>query len=176
MPLQFVPVYSNLPDRILELYENSFPVYERRPWNEQVLLVEEKKLLLLEMVLDNAFAGFIFYWPLSDFIFIEHLAIHPGCRGSGIGTRAMKMLAERSGTIVLETEPALQNAPAKRRIQFYENLGYKKFPFSYQQPPSQPGNPWLNMCLMHNSQRNTAAEFEKIKNEIYQIAYKLPAT
>ena len=174
MPLQLLPVYNHPPRRIMELYKNSFPEYERRTWSDQVLLVEEKKVMLLELVLDNVFAGCMFYWPLSDFIFIEHFAIHTDCRGKGTGTLAMQMMKEQYSMIVLETEPAIQNTAATRRIQFYENLGFKIFPFPYQQPPYHPGNPPINMHLMHNSHRNTATGFEKIKNEIYQTVYQLP--
>ena len=171
MSLECIEVRDAVPSRIKDLYHHSFPLYERRPWPQQVLLVEEKKLQLLELVLDNRFAGFIFFWPLSAFIFIEHFAIDHTRRGSGIGTQAMQHVAAVSGTVILETEPEDQGMHAQRRIRFYEKLGYKKFPFPYQQPPYLPGYPAPNMYLMHNGQPTGAADFEKVKNEIYTTVY-----
>src|SRR5699024_11360412 len=50
------------------------------------------------------FCGLIFYWELSGFQYIEHLAIEPSLRGSGIGSRCLEEFCKRNQKIVLEID------------------------------------------------------------------------
>lgn len=171
MSIRFLPVYDTPPPAIKELYEQSFPLYERRPWPQQLELLKQKKIQLLQLEQEGVFAGFIFYWSLSEAILIEHFAIDPAGRGKGAGTHVMQHMATLFNTILLETEPAEAGQDAIRRIHFYEKLGYHMYPFPYQQPPYAAGYPSIAMNLMHNGTPETAPEFTKIQSEIYATVY-----
>ncbi|MDR6565407.1 GNAT family N-acetyltransferase [Chitinophaga ginsengisegetis] len=157
-------------EAIKNLYEEAFPEEERRPWNQQLSLVASGKLQLLRIVREDAFAGFIFYWNLPAFSFIEHFAIHPAARGGGAGTQVMQLMEAQLNGIVLEVEPPVTEQ-AIRRIKFYERLGYQTFAESYYQPPYYPHYPPLELRLMQKGLPPAAATFPDIKNQLYKYVY-----
>jgi ribosomal protein S18 acetylase RimI-like enzyme len=152
------------------LYEEAFPEQERRPWNQQLSLVTSGKLQLLHIVREDAFAGFIFYWNLPAFSFIEHFAIHPGARGGGTGTQVMQLMEVQLNGIVLEVEPPVTEQ-AIRRIKFYERLGYQTFAESYYQPPYYPYYAPLELRLMQKGLPPAVAAFPDIKDQLYKYVY-----
>ncbi len=173
MQLLLLDINETIPHQIKGLYEQAFPLYERRPWSYQQMLVTANKLQLKQVILENIFAGFIFYWKLSNCIFIEHFAIDAALRGKGTGAAVMKQMAFNFVNIVLETEPAQKSEEARRRITFYQNLGYRKFAFPYQQPPYANEYPWQEMDLMHNTGGSSEANFNTLKKEIYSVVYDI---
>lgn len=157
-------------EAIKDLYEQAFPEEERRPWDQQLMLIASGKLHLLRIVSDNIFAGFIFYWRLPGFSFIEHFAIHPGTRGGGAGTQVMLLMEAELGGIVLEVEPPVTEQ-AIRRISFYERLGYQAFTESYHQPSYYPHYPPLELRLMQKGLTPGTAAFQTIKGSLYKHVY-----
>ncbi|HTL08850.1 MAG TPA: hypothetical protein VL307_11350, partial [Chitinophagaceae bacterium] len=77
MQLKLLPAGADIPQQVHDLYDASFPLYERRLWPEQVLLLRDGALALYQVFLEEAFAGFLFAWPLSSFYLIEYFAIVP---------------------------------------------------------------------------------------------------
>lgn len=79
---------------------------------------------------DNQMIAFFSIWDLGEFVFVEHLAVNPKCRGKGIGTRIMKSFLESiHKQVVLEVEdpesvPEIEKKNAIRRISFYNRLGF----------------------------------------------------
>lgn len=171
MPLQYIPVHASIPKNIQDLYETSFPLNERRPWEQQQVLMAESSIHLLQLETNNVFVGFVFYWNLEYFTFIEHFAIVDTARGQGMGGMVMKHLAGKYPFIVLEAEPPETSEAARRRISFYKKLGFQLFPFAYRQPPYPPGQAFLPMKLLHNSQACTQANFENVKQVLYETVY-----
>jgi len=167
--MELIPV-SIADDAIKRLYEDAFPKEERRPWNWQLELIAAGELRVLRISRDGLFAGFIFYWQLSAFAFIEHFAVHPDARGGGAGTRAMELLEKELGTMILEVEPPITEQ-AIRRIKFYERLGYTTFPDTYHQPSYYPEFPPLALRLMHKG-LPPALDFSYVQDQLYQYVYK----
>lgn len=159
-----------IPDNVAELYEQAFPPEERRNLPAQQLLLDNGALRLALLENDGNYAGFVFYWQLTDFVFIEHFAISPGLRGGGIGSGVMRLIEEQHGRLVLEVEPP-HSADAIRRIRFYEGLGFTAYPFPYLQPPYQAGGAPLPMLLMQKGMPPEEHTFTKINSEIYLEVY-----
>ncbi|GEP91064.1 Acetyltransferase (GNAT) domain-containing protein [Chitinophaga terrae (ex Kim and Jung 2007)] len=155
---------------IRQLYIQAFPENERRGWPAQMELLSTGKLKLLEVRKGEEAVGFVFYWQLSAFSFIEHFAIDPGTRGGGIGSAVMTQLDLALKQIVLEVEPPLTEM-AIRRIGFYERLGYRTFPDTYYQPPYKLGDPPLELRLMYKGLPEEIS-FEKVKEELYSFVYQ----
>jgi len=169
--IQLIPITAAIPGDIKDLYENSFPLYERRPWQEQELLVRNNRLQLMWIEAAQLFTGFVFYWQLNDGIFIEHFAIETSARGKGTGSLVIRKLADLFAVIVLETAPVAKGEAAVRRIRFYEALGFQKFPFPYQQPPYSSGFPAQPMQLLAINCEVSASVFEAKQKEIYKKVY-----
>jgi ribosomal protein S18 acetylase RimI-like enzyme len=154
----------------VELYEQAFPPEERRNLPAQQLLLNNGALRLVLLENDSTYAGFVFYWELTDFVFIEHFAISPELRGSGIGSSVMRLLEQEHPRLVLEVEPP-HTEDAVRRIRFYEGLGFKAYTFPYLQPPYQAGGTPLSMMLMQKGMPPGEHAFTKINSEIYLEVY-----
>ncbi|MBO9730402.1 MAG: GNAT family N-acetyltransferase [Chitinophaga sp.] len=155
---------------IQDLYEEAFPKEERRPWPQQLSLIAAGKIRILRISKGDLFAGFVFYWHLPLFNFIEHFAIHADARGGGAGTQVMQLLEKQLGTIILEVEPPITEQ-AIRRIAFYERLGYQTFPDAYEQPPYYPEFPPLALRIMHKGFPPGEANFAVVKDQLYQYVY-----
>ncbi|MGN6493990.1 MAG: GNAT family N-acetyltransferase [Agriterribacter sp.] len=153
------------------LYETSFPLHERRNWDQQMLLCSNGGLKLYVIESENQFIGFVFFWQLSNFVFVEHFATTPEWRGKGIGSFAVNWLIEKFTRIVLEVEPSQTSAEAARRMQFYERLGFSRFDGAYAQPPYHADGEYIPMSLLHINLEADKLSFEKVKAEIYRIVY-----
>lgn len=161
---------TGIASHVAKLYEQSFPPEERRLLPAQQLLLDRGALQLSTIEKDRIFAGFIFYWQLTDFIFVEHFAVDPGSRGSGIGGSVMQLLEKEFPQLVLEVEPP-DTPDAVRRIRFYEKLGFTAYPYTYLQPPYLAGGEPLSMWLMQKGMSPEEHTFSKIKTEIYREVY-----
>ncbi|PWV48375.1 GNAT family N-acetyltransferase [Chitinophaga sp. S165] len=159
-----------IPDNVAALYEQAFPHEERRNLPAQQLLLNNGALRLALLENDEVYAGFVFYWQLTDFVFVEHFAIALEMRGSGIGSRVMRLMEQKYPRIVLEVEPP-HSDDAVRRIRFYEGLGFKAYAYPYLQPPYQVGGAPLNMLLMQKGMSPEEHTFTKINSEIYLEVY-----
>ena len=136
------------------LYMDSFPESERRPWNSILELITIKapfyKFYTAETE-DNTFAGFISVWKLPHATYIEHLAILPNLRSTGIGGNILTQVINNAGNepVVVEVELPDSNEYAQRRISFYERHGFTSLTDKvYFQPPYAPGLPDVQLLLM----------------------------
>jgi ribosomal protein S18 acetylase RimI-like enzyme len=170
MSLAITSISSTISPAIRQLYEQAFPEHERRIWTQQEVLVETRKLLLIEIKWDTTFVGFIFYWQLTNFVFIEHFAIVENTRGKGIGAAILKTFTDRFSAIILETEPPDTNADAMRRIQFYERAGFVLFDEVYLQPSYTKSGAYFPMRLMYRN-KQVEISFEQVRREIYARVY-----
>lgn len=153
------------------LYENAFPPEERRPWSLQEQYICDQVLQTLLLDYHHSFAGFVFFWTLPGFTFIEHMAVDPGLRGRGAGSAVLHWMEQQYPRIVLEAEPASKSKDAARRIQFYERLGYSPFAADYTQPAYQPAYQPQPMLLLHNP-RTDMLPFERVAASIYEHVYQ----
>ena len=157
---------------ISQLYLSTFPENERRDWNALLRLLPEPKMHLQLIEEQQTAIGYILWWQLKNWLYIEHLAISPEQRGKHYGQRVMKeMIEEAGGDIVLETELPVTD-DAKRRIDFYNSLGLQTLPFNYSQPPYRKAEPPVPMQLMSIKPIASVQEFNAvatlIRNEVYE--------
>lgn len=140
---------------VRELYESAFPIEERRDWSSLLALIYKKPEINKEQEMqldliseDDEHLGFVIWWKIGDWMFVEHLAISEKARGKSYGARVMNHYLEISkNKLILEVEPPFSN-DAKRRINFYERLGLKVLDFSYQQPSYREKEVYYPMLLM----------------------------
>ena len=156
------------------LMQTAFPLQERRNADLQREYTDNKAhFYTLVIMEENEPIGFITYWKLDDFHYIEHFAISEGVRNKGYGQEALKQLKEEiEGLIVLEAEEPIDEL-TKRRINFYQRQGFSLQDIQYQQPPYRKGDDWFPMKLMTLRDKNFSSEFERIKESIYKEAYNL---
>lgn len=173
--LQLIRIFTDSPDYSFceQLYLDAFPPTERRDTEQQRAITDnEKKFIFNTLRFRNKAVGFLSYWNLDDFIYIEHFAIDTSMRGKSIGGKILQLLHESiNKPVILEVEHP-NTELAARRIHFYERCGYTLWKSDYLQPPYQKGFSPLPLYLMCHGNLHETTDFERIKDSLYKDVYK----
>lgn len=156
------------------LYYNSFPVEERRPWESVLAMLSQKDSPYNVYVIlrDDAFAGFISWWKLGRFVYIEHFAVKMEMRGDGVGSKSLRRFVDAvQMPVVLEVELPQCGELARRRIAFYSRNGFTAHPhFDYVQPSYGAGLPSVPLMLM-TTNAPYGLNLQHVVMEIHQMVY-----
>ena len=153
-------------------YEDSFPIDERRLFNDLVALLSYSDMHLCALIDSDQLMGFIIYWQWTDVVFVEHFVIDPEQRGKHFGQQALAhLLRIASPTFILEVERPVDEI-SHRRIQFYERQGFVLNSFDYVQPPYRPEKAAIPMRLMSIPAIGDQADFEKFSAQIKEHVYE----
>ncbi len=107
-----------------QVYEDSFPVAERRS-----LLAHQDAMAhpcyKFQVCLDNsALVGFLAWWAYEDFRYLEHFAIAAPRRSGGLGSKMLlQWIASEETPVILEIEEVVDDI-TRRRLHFYRRLGF----------------------------------------------------
>jgi len=166
-------VYDSNFEEVYDLYTSSFAKYARRTWAGLETVFNKKPSFHCNSIkVKGEFAGFLNYWTFEKFTFIEHFAIHPNFRNSGLGSKVLKnFLAQNELPIIIETETP-RNLIASQRIHFYERLNFYAISNFYMQPPYEGGQVMMSMLIMSNDYHFATKNFNQIKTTLYKEVYK----
>ncbi|MFS0841029.1 GNAT family N-acetyltransferase [Paenibacillus sp. 1P03SA] len=164
-------------DEVFELMEASFPDTEIRTYEGQRRLLDHPAYRLNVSRNENGdILAIMGVWEFEAFRFVEHIAVNPNMRGGGIGGKMMTAYTSGSETpVVLEVEPA-NDTDSKRRIEFYERLGFHLNAFDYFQPPLREGQPELALQIMSYPGPLSEEQFQPYKKVLMAEVYKQPAS
>ena len=115
---------------VWRLYEESFPVAERRKMEDHLLACWVERFYPLSSWEGNRLTGLLFFWEWDNYRYLEHLAVVPQLRGQGYGSEMLRYLRDSEHTIILEIDP-LVNELSVRRLQFYERAGFTLTPYRF---------------------------------------------
>ncbi|MDR1600814.1 MAG: GNAT family N-acetyltransferase [Tannerella sp.] len=154
-------------------YTAAFPVKERRDFAlVRELLACETRFRLCGLFHERQYIGFISFWQFEGFTYIEHFAIDESRRNEGWGGAALRAFTAQVHPVVLEAEPP-GDEWSRRRIRFYERLGFVVYPHPYLQPPYRTGDPWIPLCLMKYGKPHPELLFGQVKQTIYRYVYQV---
>lgn len=155
-----------------ELLTGAFPKEERRdPADFRTITVHDERFHNLLITDEDSLVGFITYWDLGRFCYIEHFAILPAVRNRGYGREVLCWLKNRlCCPIVLEAECPVEEM-ACRRIAFYQRQGFLLWQSEYLQPPYRPGDNFFPLRLMVYGALDEAADFSHVKQTIHRVVY-----
>ncbi len=119
-----------------ELYNDAFPLEERRTLDGQKRVLKRSNYHFEILIDHNQFIGFILWWDLEMFRYIDHFATSKSIRNKGFGKLILNTFINNDDkSILLEVElPA--SSIDQRRINFYERLGFKLNLHDYKVPSS----------------------------------------
>lgn len=117
-------------EKVWELYEDSFPIAERRKVDDHLRACNDERFFPLSAWEGQQLIGLMFFWEWDSYRYLEHLAVNPELRGQGHGSQLLKYLRDSEHTIILEIDP-LSNELSVRRLQFYERSGYTLTPYRF---------------------------------------------
>lgn len=153
-----------------ELLTASFPEEEYRELAMLRKYVEKEKYFYYHIILHNEEPiGLVSFWQLSNYYYVEHLAVHTNKRGKNYGGLILSLLKERLQQIILEVELP-NDETSMKRIKFYQRNGFHLLDYDYQQPPYRKGGRWIPMRLMTNCV-SSSEQIPQIVKEIHQKAY-----
>lgn len=159
-------------DKIEKTYNGSFPPEERRAFSLVRNLIDDNPRFTAYVILkDDCYVGFITTWKLDGFDYVEHFAIDPEARNGGIGATALKKYLIQTGNpVILEVE-CPEDEMSRRRVGFYERLGFCLDQHYYMQPPYREGDSPLQMYLMYYGNINLDKHFESVRDCIHKEVY-----
>lgn len=159
--------------RLFAIIEYSFPKDERRSFDDH--FAEFTKPLFRSLVWeeDGSIVGFMNYWQLNGFVYLEHFAVSKELRGRGLGSRLMEKLCEATNCpIVLEVEPPELSEAAVRRIGFYNRLGFHLNEYEYFQPPYHKDEKPVRLMIMSRPSPLSEERFAEVRSSLYRDAYE----
>lgn len=144
------------------LYENSFPTIEKRTKQEQDIAMQKEAYTFMTCHNDNVFIGIIGFWKIADYLYIEHFAIDKLLRGQNYGSIVLTHFLKEYKNIFLEIEPPICNI-SKRRLNFYQNLGFVENNIAHFQVPFRKNDILLPLTIL---------SFEVIlEQKVYDMLY-----
>ncbi len=155
-----------------QLYEDAFPPEERRSLDNQSRIMKNANYNFDVVLNQNQCIGFLLWWDLKNYKYIDHFATSISQRNKGFGKSILeKFIGNTDKTILLEVE--LPNTIInKRRIKFYERIGFKLNQQYYEIPPSIEGQPSLQLLLMSYPFYLTEKDVEQFVKTCHPILFK----
>ena len=156
-----------------QLIELSFPKCEHWSFAEHLKEFEDPRFHSVCYCPDGI-KGFINYWELDGFVYIEHFAVSPELRGQGIGAGLMSELRRIVGeqSLVLEAEPPHDSTIAARRIAFYQRLGFVLNEFDYLQPAMAEDENEVPLVIMSSPEALSGEAYVAVRDILYREIYK----
>jgi GNAT superfamily N-acetyltransferase len=108
------------------LYLRSFPAAERKPFSIIRKMHRQGRTDVWRILGDGKFVGFATTVNGDDKILLDYLAVHPSCRGQGVGSAAMKLLLDRyrgKGLFVEIESTRTGTVEQQKRKAFYLGAG-----------------------------------------------------
>lgn len=161
-------------EEMYQLMTASFPKDEYRPYSAQKSLWSDPAYHVYAHYGESRkLLAFLAVWNFEDFGFLEHFAVQPECRNTGLGSRLLQELSSLlKKPLCLEAELP-DNELAKRRIAFYLRNGFCQNPYPYLQPAlAEDQNP-VPLCIMTSPCPLTQQEFLAIRDTLYTRVYKV---
>lgn len=167
------PMPRELFMRLFAIMEYSFPGDERRDFEDQYAEFTKPPFRSLVREENGSIAGFMNYWQLNGFVYLEHFAVAKELRGRGLGSELMEKLCEITNCpLILEVEPPELSEAAVHRIGFYKRLGFFPNEYEYFQPPYHKGEKPVRLMIMSKPSPLSKKQFTEIKNTLYRDAYE----
>lgn len=154
-----------------EIYQDSFPEDEKRDKVGQIKIMKKKEYNI-ELYKENGVVGFITYWDIGDYTYIDHLAIKREYRNKGYGTKLLNLVKKRGEKFILEVEPPI-NELTKKRVKFYTNNGFFLNEYNYTQRPLKENGNSIKLDLMTYPKKETTEKLIELDNKLKDIVYKI---
>ncbi|CAM1333840.1 GNAT family N-acetyltransferase [Tenacibaculum piscium] len=155
-----------------KLYQEAFPEEERRLLDTQIIILKNSKYHFEVILHENKFIGFLLWWNFESLHFIDHFATDSIHRNKGYGKKILENFIKNSRkTVLLEVE--LPNSKInKRRIQFYERIGFQLNSHYYETPALSVGKEAFQLLLMSYPSLICSKDFEKFTTIYQPIIFK----
>jgi len=154
-----------------KLYEEAFPVEERRVLEDQTSVLKNNNYHFNVLIDKNQFIGFILWWDFETLKYIDHFATSLEQRNKGIGKLILnKLMYSNDKPILLEVELPTSSIN-QRRIKFYERIGFKLNEHYYEVPNAKINQSPLPLLLMSYPNQITSKNVELFIKKCHPIIF-----
>ncbi len=130
------------------LYVAAFPEDERRDLDYQILTMQQPAYHFEVYVDGEVFVGFMGWWDFDDVRYLEHFATSEKLRGGGLGRKILEDFTTQSDKPMLLEVELPEDELTRRRVGFYERLGFVLNKHAYVQPPYRVGGNPVDLLIM----------------------------
>lgn len=160
-------------ERFQNIYSVSFPLFEQRNEKQQEYALGYDHYYLECGIENQTILYFVAYWDYKDYIYIEHFAVNPDCRGLNIGTVALQnMVREKKKLILLEIDP-LNTELALKRYRFYRKLGFVENDYPHFHPPYDHRFPAHELLVLSLEKPLEKSLYEKFYRDLCDEIMKI---
>ena len=155
-----------------ELYEDAFPLEERRLLDAQSCVMKKPNYHFDITIDKKQLIGFLLWWEFETYKYIDHFAIATQQRNKGFGKLILENFKDnKDKPILLEVE--LPNSTInQRRIKFYERIGFKLNQHYYEIPPLKESQSTLQLLLMSYPAKLSKNDVEQFIKICHPIIFK----
>ena len=142
------------------LYEDAFPVEERRSIEAQEIIMNNSNYHFDILTENDSFIGFILWWEFENHRYIDHFATLKQLRNKGYGKLILEeFMNKNKKPIILEVELP-DSEINKRRVKFYQRIGLILNNHHYEVPSSEKRELPLELLLMSYPNSLSAKDVE----------------
>lgn len=155
------------------IYAVSFPVHEQRNEVQQAEAFADPRYFLETYGSEEQLAAFMAGWQFDGYIYIEHLAVSPQLRGRNIGSEVLQEFAAEhpEAVILLEIDPLVDEV-SRKRLRFYEKLGFRINPYPHFHPPYDPAFPPHALIVLSLPREISPVEYQIFRRDLAQVVMK----
>ena len=154
-----------------ELYQEAFPLEERRLLDDQIRVFNKSNYHFDVMINEKELIGFLLWWDFEKHRFIDHFATSKQHRNKGFGKLILNRFMNRNEKPILLEVELPTSAINQRRIKFYERIGFKLNQHYYEMPPLKEGQSPLQLLLMSYPDHISEKEVEKFIKKCHPIIF-----
>lgn len=155
-----------------EIYLEAFPPEERKTLDAQTQLMNNPLYHYDIVIVDDELIGFVLWWNLDSVRFIDHFATASKHRNKDFGKMILEnFVKNHNKPVLLEVELPYSDIN-KRRIKFYERIGFKLNLHHYELPVFIEGEPPLQLLLMTYPNAISEKETKQFMEVCHPIVYK----
>lgn len=148
-----------------ELYENSFPIEEKRTPKEQEIISKDERYNPIIFLKDDEVVAILFFWQYEKHTFIEHLAISHKLRGQSYGSKIIEDFLEKYKNVVLEIE-LISDEITQKRFNFYKRFNFIINDYKHFQIPFRKDAKELELLILSHNNKLEKTEYEKLYFEM----------
>ncbi|PHR71897.1 MAG: GNAT family N-acetyltransferase [Lutibacter sp.] len=154
-----------------ELYQEAFPKEERKLLDAQTRVMSNPLYHYDVVIVDNQLIGFLLWWDLDSVRYIDHFATVKEQRNKGYGKSILENFMSLNDKPVLLEVELPESSINRRRIKFYERIGFKLNKHHYELPVFNEGEPPLQLLLMTYPRSISKDEVEQFVRTCHPIVF-----
>lgn len=155
-----------------KLYEDAFPIEERRLLNAQTLVMKKSNYHFDVLIDKNQFIGFLLWWDFETLKYVDHFATSIEKRNQGLGKEILENFMDNSEKPILLEVELPDSSINERRIKFYERIGFELNQHYYEVPALIDGQKPLQLLLMSYPKLLSERDVEEFTEKCHPIIFK----